>query len=351
MRVNWPMIKRLARRIGAGRGRDIRSLAVKEWTLCPEKVAPVPKALYLDGAIEKIVAVSPWRKWAAEMAYLKNAHVTHGPTRAYVIENVDIVNPCLYAGPAKDKPGYGPEQWLLDRPYERLSIDKANLVTTVSGSHFFGTLLLDDFPLELIGERSENISMVAKPFEHERGYREALGLADTPLVRYARVKQLTFYDEAAFNVQKATRYRELRARLRCAFTSTTRAAKPGVYLRRGRTGELRLLTNETEIEAFLASIGFDIVEPSSLPVEEIVRRTLDSKVVVSVEGSHLSHTIYSMADDGAFLVLQPPDRFALNYKELTDCLDMRYAFLVGDPSSSGFTVPLGDLQRILDRLL
>jgi hypothetical protein len=58
-----------------------------------------------------------------------------------------------------------------------------------------------------------------------------------------------------------------------------------------------------------------------------------------------------MADDGAFLVLQPPDRFALNYKELTDCLDMRYAFLVGDPSSSGFTVPLGDLQQILDRLL
>ena len=59
--------------------------------------------------------------------------------------------------------------------------------------------------------------------------------------------------------------------------------------------------------------------------------------------------IYRMADDRAFLILEPPDRFATPYKDFADRMGMRYANLVRDPASDGFSVDLDDLDRLLDR--
>lgn len=92
------------------------------------------------------------------------------------------------------------------------------------------------------------------------------------------------------------------------------------------------------------------MEPALLGARDVALRTLDARVVVSVEGSHLSHILYTLADDGVLVVLQPPDRFALPYKEFTDCLGMRFAFLVGHPADGGFSIPPADLPAILDRV-
>jgi hypothetical protein len=75
---------------------------------------------------------------------------------------------------------------------------------------------------------------------------------------------------------------------------------------------------------------------------------MDARIVVSVEGSHLSHVVLSMADNGVLLVLQPPDRFATVYKEYTDCVHMRFGFVVCDKSHTGFVVNMDDLRRTLD---
>jgi hypothetical protein len=77
---------------------------------------------------------------------------------------------------------------------------------------------------------------------------------------------------------------------------------------------------------------------------------LDAPVIVSIEGSHLSHVAYTLRDEGTLVVLQPADRFALNYKELTDCLGAGFGFLVCDASAGGFTAPLDQLRRMLDQL-
>ena len=73
--------------------------------------------------------------------------------------------------------------------------------------------------------------------------------------------------------------------------------------------------------------------------------------MVGVEGSQFSHAIYTVADNGAFLVLQPPDRFSMAYKEYTDRVGLTYAFVVGTPDEDGFRVETDRLQRMLDRLL
>ena len=75
-----------------------------------------------------------------------------------------------------------------------------------------------------------------------------------------------------------------------------------------------------------------------------------ARIVIGVEGSHLSHAIFTMADDAAFLVLQPPDRFAMTYKEFADRMSMRFAFMVGTAAEDGFTVDHDRLRRIIDRV-
>ena len=123
------------------------------------------------------------------------------------------------------------------------------------------------------------------------------------------------------------------------------------YLRRGAAGESRVLVNEAALESALQSLGFDVIDPDQLSAREIARRSLDARLIMGVEGSHLSHALFSAADGACFLVVQPPYRFAMPYKEFTDRMDMRFALVVADPAPGGFAVDLNDIHRLLERLL
>jgi hypothetical protein len=351
LRLNVPLIRRVWRRLRAGRHVRILSLATKESTFSPEATIEVPRALHLAGALEKIRKLSPYRSWEREMPLIEGGPLRLRASRACVVENVDIAGPCLYAGPATGKRGFGRERLVRTDALPVQHLERANLVTTWSGSHFFGTYFLDDLPLELIAESPENVALATQPYEHEAGYRELLGLVHPRVLSDARVEELVIYDEPPQSPHRAARYRTLRARLRAGMPSAPSVSGPGVFLRRGRSGERRVLENEPEIEAALERLGFEVVDPAGQSAEAIARSTLGAKIVVSVEGSQLSHAVYSMADEGAFLVLQPPDRFALQYKEFADPLGMRFAFAVGSRSSHGFTMSIDDLRATLDLLL
>jgi capsular polysaccharide biosynthesis protein len=126
----------------------------------------------------------------------------------------------------------------------------------------------------------------------------------------------------------------------------------GVYLRRGAFGaqDPRVLINGEEVESFLAAQGFAIVDPDRLSSEELCRQMRGASVVVGIEGSHLAHAIYTMASDGVICALQPPRRFNNVYKDYTDCVGMRYAFVVGAPKDGGFVVPKDELARTLEKV-
>lgn len=349
MRLNLPFLKRGLRRLVAGRPIDLRSLAVNEWTLCPAGEANTGPAIHLPGALDRITALSPWRSWEVERDHITGGTVTHAASIAYCVPDVELVGPDLYAGAARAQIGYGQASFRL-APEPAIYLDRANLVTSKSGSHFFGTLLLDDFPLALISEGdSENIAMVSKTYAHEAGYRHIAGLAPVATVTRARIGMLTIYVDFAQNQFKLDRYLALRARFRRSLDAHRRT-NPGVYIRRGCWGEPRALVNESEVEQYLRRLGFDVVDPSAMTAVEIAERTLDARVVVGIEGSQLSHAIYTAADDATFLVLQPPDRFAMAYKEYTDRVGMRFAFLVGDHATGGFTIRLDEMERLLERV-
>jgi hypothetical protein len=76
---------------------------------------------------------------------------------------------------------------------------------------------------------------------------------------------------------------------------------------------------------------------------------LESEVVVSVEGSQMTHALATLRDGGTLIALQPPDRFNNNYADLCDCAGLRYGFIVGERVQGGFRVDIPQLLALLDR--
>jgi Glycosyltransferase 61 len=349
MLINTPLLKRMVRRAFTRRFVDLKDLASKRWQLCGPETANCLPAIHLPGEIDRIKSVSPWRELGAELESIRGGKARHAGSEACLIEDVELVGAFLYKGPAKSQPGYGETQWRLSAASHPERLRESHLITSHMGSHFFGTLLLDDYPLALLPPQGEHcFLMCTQPSQHNAQYRELLKLPNGPTLQRAHIDRLIMYTDFAQNSLKAKRYEALRTTLRksCPRTGTSSA---GVYLRRGRSGELRLLENETQIEETLIRLGFDIIDPMTLTAAEISGRTLDAPLVVSVEGSHLSHAIFSASDHATFVVLQPPDRLCMTYKEYTDRVgSMRFAFLVGDRSIEGFRVEPDHLMRLLD---
>ena len=349
MPINTPLLKRMLKRVTGGKAVDIRTRASKTWVLCPAEEAHTPPAIHLPGEIDRIQSVSPWRMHDAELASIRGGQVRHASSEAHLLKDVELAGAFLYKDAAVSQPGFGKRQWWLSGsiPLERYT--ESHLITSHMGSHFFGTLLLDDYPLALLPpEGAHRLPMCTQPSRHNAQYRELLELPMSLPVQRARIDRLIVYTDFAQNSLKVKRYEVLRTALRrnCPRRATSSA---GVYLRRGRSGELRLLDNEAQVEEMLAGMGFDIIDPMVLTAAEISSRTLDAPLVISVEGSHLSHAIFSASDTATFVVLQPPDRLCMTYKEYTDQMgSMRFAFLVGDRSAQGFRVEPDHLERLLD---
>lgn len=349
MALNLPRVRRLVRRVLQGRAVPLEALCERQWTVCPASETMLRPALYPPGALERIAQLSPYRNQAGEDRMVHGGRYPLRATLARTLRHVDVVEGHLYCKGSEWAVGVGEAPlWLPPRASEP-PIAQANMVSTSSGTLFFGCLLLDDFPLELLAEDPrQNVSLPSKPSGHEAGYRELLGLVPKVTLHRAHIAHMTWFSDPPFNDSKAARYRTLRRELRQRITEPGGTGR--VYLRRGLAGQRRVMANEAELEAVLTAHGFTVIDPMACTAAEIARLSLEARLVVSIEGSQISHAQFSMADRAALLVIQPPDRFCMQYKEFTDALDMRFGFVVGRPGAEGFTVDIGELLRLVDQL-
>lgn len=348
MSWNWPRIGRTARRLVSRRHVPLSALASETHQLAPGQTVTIPPAIHLPGALERVRKLSPWRDWATERLLVEGGRLEHAPSLRHRVHNVHLVGAYLYRGAAKEEVGYARESWHAETPCEHLP--RAHLMSNFAGSRYFGNYLLDEFPRELLAQDDEpRIRAIGKSFEHESGYRELVGLVSPRHMAWAYIDELLVYSDFAQNEFKEARYRELRARLRGRVPGAKRRGQ-AVFLDRGETGERRTIDNAGELKSFLLSQGVEIVTPAEISAEDIARQTLDASLVIGVEGSHFSHAIYTAAEQAVFLVLEPPDRFAMAYKEFTDRMGFAYAFLVGHPTEQGWTLPLDELARLLERV-
>lgn len=345
--LNTAKIAWAFKRAMKGAGGDLKSLAVREWMVCPTQRQKSRPAISLDGWRDRVIALSPWRNWAEEENLINGGEITHSGTIGYELADVRISGPMLYCGATRSERGVGRDNWVVDRePLTRM--DSAHLVGDWTGSRFFGNFMREHFTLSLIPDAgAPQILLPTNPYEHVDDYRALFATQKPETVTNGIVKRLTIYSDYGQTDYKCQRYETLRSRLR-ANTGPGAGCKM-VYLKRGSTGENRILENEEILEDCLRKQGFEIVEPSQMSVAEIVDRLLDARIVVSVEGSHITHAYYTMADDGLLVVLQPPNRFAVGHKEYCDLFSITFAFVVGSPSENGFVVKLDEINQVIEK--
>jgi len=327
------------------RPNSYRELSQRSWTLCPAEVLMSPPAIYLDGDLDKVTALMEDTNQERETSRIRGGIKKHSATIAHLLADVELLDGCLYKSSMKDRLIRAPEGMI--GPIAAVHKSEVSLACTLYGNTYFGHWITDDLTLQLAGEGlAEPITVARKPYKHEMEYCRLFAIERRPL-RRAKFRQMITLEDVGQNRFKRARYQVLRDRIKASIVPQ---GNKRVIIRRGGKGANRKLVNDLEIEDYLNAQGFSVIDPDALSASEIVERTAGASLVIGVEGSHMMHGLFTMAEGGVLCVIQPPYRFNNVYKDYTDCLGMRYAFLTGQGVEGGFTVTLDELKRFLDHV-
>jgi hypothetical protein len=322
--------------------RDLKAFAEETWEIAPAETAVAQRAICLDGQLDRVVG---W-EFASEhpRREMEGGPVAHDATRGYLLRDVWLLDGALFK-----RDGY---HWLTPRA-DRLpqvgadgGIERAALFCTAMGNRYFGQWLMDDCATYPLADAEGVPVTTDQPcWEHTAVYEDWLGMRPERL-HNAFFRELVIFEDFGQNRHKHMRFKEMGRKLRSRVRS---ADHPGVFILRGKTGELRLLRNEMEIaERLRDERGFRILDPASCDVPTIVEACAGARMVVGVEGSGLIHGILQLGEGGGILTLQPPNRFVSVYKHLADRDGQSFGFVVGVPEESGFRVDPDEVERTID---
>lgn len=341
----------------------VTGLAAEHWEIWPEERAYAPPAIFLPGQLERI------RGWAFVDSHpgpgMTGGEVVHGATRAHLIKDVWLINGALYKKNAMTwlAPPLG--RWTSLRAEDE--IERAGLYCSVIGNTYFGSWLIEDcVTYALASAEGIPVTVQKPPSAHAAHYEDWLGMTPRRL-RTARFAELVLFDDAGQNTHKRRRFRAMVERLRARVGGApgeslpgrvpglapvpvaTGSAPPNVFLLRGSSGVRRLLDNELEVAEYLEKCrGFRILDPMREDVPTLLTACAGADVVMGVEGSQLAHGMAVLREGGTLFALQPPNRFVRVYKDMTDRDRQHFAFVVGEPTATGFRVDPEEVARTLD---
>ena len=164
-----------------------------------------------------------------------------------------------------------------------------------------------------------------------------------------RIDNLTVWQDWDQNSHKRNRYEALRRRIKKQVSAID--CDGGVYLKRGNSGVARPIRNEHEIIDTLVKQRFAVVDVASDKLEHIIGTLLSAKIVISMDGSHIAHCLYSLPRNSALLVLQPPDRFRGVHRTWSACLGIGSGFVVGSGTQAGYSFSVTEILRTAELLL
>jgi Glycosyltransferase 61 len=279
------------------------------------------------------------------MARVLGGEVRHAATLGWEIPDASVVGGSVYARGMRIRLLPTPFLPAALRPAEE-DLAEAALACTYVGNRYFAHWVIDDCALHLLArETAQPVTVERRAYPQEADYARLWGLEPRRL-SCARVRRLLVFQDHGQNPHKRARIERLRAPVMARASSRP---APGVYLRRGRSGVQRVLTNEAEVEARLIRRGFAVVDAERSSVSEIVSACAGTNAVVAVEGSQMVHALLGLpARTGTVLALQPPWRFNNLFKDVADILGFQYALLVGARGPGGFRVDPDELERTLD---
>lgn len=325
-----------------------RTPAIDIWPSDYEELSPAETrraqaAIHLDDEIGRVISPVHATDMQREMLYVAGKPVDHGATVRYELKNVRVIDGHLYTDSSLYK--LTKQRQALTVRDKLQELDVAFLGCSWAGNEYFGHWIADDLPLNRVPHSEiQAISTHPQLSPHQQFYADTLQIHTEP-VKNAKVETLTVVQDLGQNQHKRGRYLELRERLRTRLATVCENKQ--VFIKRGSTGRQRGFLNEDEVADHLEKRGFEIVDIQNLNAEEIVKTLLDAKIVMGVDGSHLAHGLYTIHQDGVFVVIQPPTRFFNLFHYFLDCMGIRYAFTVGEQDGEGFRLSVDRVDRLL----
>jgi capsular polysaccharide biosynthesis protein len=111
----------------------------------------------------------------------------------------------------------------------------------------------------------------------------------------------------------------------------------------------RRVTNEDEIVSLLRPLGFDVVDPGALSLNEQIAMFADAEVVISPHGGALTNVVFGR--DAAVIEIFDPDYINPCYYAMADRCDHEYWYVVGETEPGGhLRVSPGPLAETLARI-
>ncbi|WP_227271827.1 glycosyltransferase 61 family protein [Roseobacter weihaiensis] len=338
----------IARKLGRNTDMDRRTCKLE--TLYPERHYDHKPALYLPGELDKIKAAGFGQPIERMIKIVKGKGLYSNTLARLEVKNAYLTPKYAFSG-ALRRTFYHKAPSSLMQDFE--TRDHGTLVSSHVGCNFFGHWLRDDcatYPLAAREAGGTPLVMPIPSWAEQPDYARRFGQDWTP-TRPAFFRTLSLYVDHGQNPHKAERFHALRQSLRTH--ARAEGKTPGgagmVYLKRGPQSTARTLTNEAEVIALLEKRGCHIHEAES-GISQLETAGLDARIMIGVEGSQLSHALYTMRDRGGLLVLQPHDRFFTSHLDWCREMDMEFAFMVGTPDQGGFSMDLEVLARTLEML-
>jgi hypothetical protein len=127
------------------------------------------------------------------------------------------------------------------------------------------------------------------------------------------------------------------------FSSQESSTKDFVYISRG-DANIRRVLNEEEIKEFLKSIGFEIITPGQVSLQEQIKTFINAKVIVSPHGAGLTNMVFAPPNTTVIEMFpESKNQVDGSYWTLADSCGHNYAFLTGSIPGQNTT----DTERII----
>ncbi len=347
--MNHIVLKYWLCRLVRQRKKSLQEACVRSWNHHPPETQQTKSAFFNECEWDELKALAPNLSKKVAVDKMRGTLLTHRATEGFLVENAVLCSESLWTTNHCRRLSARGGNGLSGRI--DCEIPEAALAGDFSGGTWFGHWMMDDLPLQLLAQQYATPIVHHRPsYAHEASYRELLGMP-VEMRQNVLVRRLNVFVDFPMNTFKRERYERLRQRLATSIQSPSAGKGKDIYIVRGNDGSPRCLANEDRLIPSLEKRGFVILHQQQMTPQEITGAMLGCRLVVSMEGSHPTHALYTMASHGKWMIIQPADRFCTNLRALADCMGWDYGFTIAKQVKGGYHVDLDRLNRTLDTML
>ena len=325
-----------------GRLRSLDACAVEQRVLEPAHTQRISPAICLPGQLDLATKVIDGGNLKNSLSYLAGTEVHHGDVVEYVVKDAFVHRGGADLWGARLLSSRVKLSQLLDSTCHDVA-SAAYCMDSISRERF-GHWLTDACTTALLaGEGQLPVIDVRSDWPHAVAYAKAFDLTETqgPML----VRRLSVYSDLAQSRLKRMRYLQLRDRMG---TASAKSSDRHIYLRRGATGDRRMLNNEAALIERLETRGFQTVDVKDMDLDQIRDALAGASTIVSLDGSHITHIYFCAPSNAALVTIIPDDRFVDVHKHYCDCIGLTFGFIVCRRQGAGYDVSIDDLERTLD---